>query len=383
MAEDQTANIDSDNKTLFDATAIIRKSITKCRKWKVTGSLKNLPDENVPAELFSFYRWIIQGPKHELSAGKKSGQVYNRATALSQTTVSMCMTERQVKNKKSDVVRSSSEMPLQLAVEIAVHQAVRSKQLITMLHEIGMSMDYNRILRVEAQIEASVLKRMELNDGLYIPPNVVLGKHVFFAVDNVDFAEDTPDGKNTFHGTAMAIYQRQKPGDVASELTVDRGDQCRRSIRQLPEAVTTLLKLPCALLGKPVGPTFPQFRLCTEDQLPFYIKKQDFTWLLGRSLTRMITNREVDDDQPPSTDIPVWSGYNSTMSSSMPLTRVGTPPLIAAPAHEWQTLLTILMQAQNIKTAVLGQNRRTVISLDMGMYQPAKKLQMTRQDLGN
>ena len=65
----------------------------------------------------------------------------------------------------------------------------------------------------------------------------------------------------------------------------------------------------------------------------------------------------------------------------MPLTRVGNPSLIAAPAQEWQILLTILMQAQNIKTTVVGQNRRTVISLDMGLYQPAKKLQMTRQDL--
>ena len=120
-------------------------------------------------------------------------------------------------------------MPLQSAVGIAVHQAVRSKRLITMLHGFGMSVDYNRILRVEAQIEASVLKRMELNDGLYIPPDVVLGRHIFFAVDNVDFAEDTPDGKNTFHVTAMAIYERQEPDDVAPELTMDSRDQCRRS----------------------------------------------------------------------------------------------------------------------------------------------------------
>lgn len=302
--------------------------------------------------------------------------------ALSQTTVSMCLTERQVKNKKSDVVRSSSEMPLQLAVGIAVPQAVRSKQLINMLHGFGMSVDYNRILRVEAQSEASVLKRMELNDGLYIPPDVVLGRHVFFAVDNMDFAVDTPDGKNTFHGTAMAIYQRQEAGDVAPELTVDPGDQCLHSIRQLPKSMTTLLECP-APPGKPVDPTFPQFGLCTEDQLPLYVRKQDFTWLLGRSLTRTITNGEAEDNQPPSTNIPLWSGYNSTISSSMPLTQVGTPPLIAAPAHEWQTLLTIFMQAQNINTTVVGQNRRTVISLDMGLYQPAKKLQMTRQDLGH
>lgn len=49
--------------------------------------------------------------------------------------------QRQVKNKKSDVVRSSLEMLLQLAVGIAVHQAVRSKQLITMLHGFGVSVD--------------------------------------------------------------------------------------------------------------------------------------------------------------------------------------------------------------------------------------------------
>ena len=216
---------------------------------------------------------------------------------------------------------------------------------------------------------------------LYIyPPDVVFGRHVFFAVDNVDFAEDTPDGKNTFHVTAMAIYQRQEPGDVAPELTVDPVGQSRRSIRQLPESVTTLLDCP-APPGKPIGPNFPQFGLCTEDQCPSYIKNQDFTWLLGCSLTRTITNGEIEDDQPPSTDIPVWSSYNSIMSSPMPLTRVGNPPLIAALAHEWQTLLTILMQAQNIKTTVVGQNRRTGISLDMRLYQPAKKLQIIRKDL--
>lgn len=77
-----------------------------------------------------------------------------------------------------------------------------------------MSVHYNRILRVEAQIVPSILKRMELNDGLYIHPDVVLARHVFYAVD-VDFAENAPDGKNTFHSTVMAIYQRQEPGDVA------------------------------------------------------------------------------------------------------------------------------------------------------------------------
>ena len=66
---------------------------------------------------------------------------------------------------------------------------------------------------MEGQIAGAVLQRMMVNDGIYIPPYVVQGRHIFFAVDNVDFAEDTPDGKLTIHATAMTIYQRRRPQD--------------------------------------------------------------------------------------------------------------------------------------------------------------------------
>ena len=60
---------------------------------------------------------------------------------------------------------------------------------------------------------------------------------------------------------------------------------------------------------------------------------------------------------------------------------MGAPPLITATAHEWSTLLTVLKKAQGINVKVVGANRKTVISLDMGLYLPAKKLQMVRDDL--
>ena len=41
------------------------------------------------------------------------------------------------------------------------------------------------------------------------------------------------------------------------------------------------------------------------------------------------------------------------------------------------------MQAQNISTIVVGLERKTVISLDMGLYLLAKKLQMARNDLNH
>ena len=104
---------------------LLRKSIKKC-KWEFIGSLENVSDENISMELYSFFRWVIQGPNNLLSAKKKSSEVHKRAMSLTQNTVSMCLTERQVRNKKSGVVRLATEMPQQLTIGLAVHQAVRS-----------------------------------------------------------------------------------------------------------------------------------------------------------------------------------------------------------------------------------------------------------------
>lgn len=87
-----------------------------------------------------------------------------------------------------------------------------------MLRGFGMAVEYNRLMRVEAQREATVLEQMEENGGVYLPPDIVKVRHVFFAVENVDFAEDTYDGQRTLHGTAVAIYQRKDPQDEKQEL---------------------------------------------------------------------------------------------------------------------------------------------------------------------
>ena len=43
----------------------------------------------------------------------------------------------------------------------------------------------------------------------------------FFEIDSVDFNKDTPDGKRTFHCTAMAKHQQSNPRDKEQELIID------------------------------------------------------------------------------------------------------------------------------------------------------------------
>jgi len=49
---------------------------------------------------------------------------------------------------------------------------------------------------------------MEANGGLYVPPDIVRERFVFFVSDSIDFQENTAYGKSTLHGTSMAIHQR-------------------------------------------------------------------------------------------------------------------------------------------------------------------------------
>lgn len=167
---------------------------------------------------------------------------------------------------------------------------------------------------------------------------------------------------------------------------MDDSSDLSRSIKELPKSLTELLECPEAF-KKPTSPLHPAFGLFAEHEIPITVCKDDFAWLLAHTLTREESScDERSDNESQSVvhqkaRVPVWSGYHSLVTEVIPVTRAGIPPLIAAPAHEWNTLLTILMHAQKISMQVVGSKRKTVISLDMGLYLPGKKLQMARNDL--
>ena len=61
----------------------------------------------------------------------------------------------------------------QLAIGLAVHQLTQSKELVNMPHGFGMSPELNKVMRVEAQLENTVLEQMEGNGGTHLPPDIL------------------------------------------------------------------------------------------------------------------------------------------------------------------------------------------------------------------
>ena len=198
-----------------------------------------------------------------------------------------------------------------------MHLSTRSRKLIDFVHDDSISVSYSRILQLECQLVTAVLKRMEEQGGVYIPPRLKKS-HFYFAADNIDFAEDTPDGKNTLHGTMMIMLQQQSDQEpfASKPLQLDPAatgqPHFSLSDKNLHE---------CDINGN----LKPHFNIkydysvgdCNTDrEMQKYLDRNDI-WLTAQSISRK-------GDQ----NIPLWAAYND---NQRPLTNVFVLPLIAAP----------------------------------------------------
>ena len=50
---------------------------------------------------------------------------------------------------------------------------------------------------------------MSENGGIYVPPSLSPNTSLYFAIDNVDFQIDTPDGKEQLHGTTQVVSRKR------------------------------------------------------------------------------------------------------------------------------------------------------------------------------
>ena len=234
-----------------------------------------------------------------------------------------------------------------------------------LLHKLGVSVDYTRILRIETQL-AEALLRHSADRCIYVFPALARGQFIYFAVDNSDFSEDTPEGKNTLHATAMAVFQRKT--DYSPEITLDLSKIAKsKSLPSNSIPATELLPCHVPANAQPKCPRYCRLETSSSPDITDGAVQDDLAWSVAQSLARSRSENPM---------IPKWAAYNSKVSSStLPLTTVAMMPLLAAPANEWSTMLTVLKQAQNITTVVLGESHKTVITFDLRLYEKAFKLQ--------
>ena len=120
------------------------------------------------------------------------------------------LSPHQASKESTTTTWHTHEMPLQVAVGLTMHTDTRSKFIIQFMHSIGASIDYARVLHLETQIATSVVNRMNECGGFQVPSQLVRGRFVFCAADNIDFLEDTPYDKGTLHVKLWLSIRRKR-----------------------------------------------------------------------------------------------------------------------------------------------------------------------------
>ena len=197
--------------------------------------------KHVPKSLVIFLQWLIQRPsKLTKDDDSVDDQVQKRALTLAQSALYACLTRKQQSdNKKTLTLQHSNKWPLQLSVGLTVHHTFPSKELIGFLHGLCLSVDFRRIIAVETQLAHKAIVSMYENESIFVPKNLITGRHIFFAVDNCDFQEDTTVGKNTLHGTVINSYQRISDSDEVNNFAFDDQIEIPR-LYDLPQKVSEI-----------------------------------------------------------------------------------------------------------------------------------------------
>ena len=160
------------------------------------------------------------------------------------------------------------------------------------MHCFGMSVEYDRLLRMESQIATSVSKRMLDKDSIYLPS----------------------------WGDASSFSQ------ASSSATIHRLFYIRNKERAAAYITETSLPDAAWLLGRRLLKVSP-------------------------GTTR--SEEQPADEETSQENIPTWSGYNSLVSQNLPPSQ-GCHGTTACCSSTRPTLLTILVQTHGINDIVVG-----------------------------
>lgn len=303
----------------------------------------------VPDSLYTFLQWLLCGPSEE-------GEGHSREKESG--------IHKKILNLGQEIVYSHSNgrknTPKHIASGLLVHHVTRSKFLVDYLHAAGNSIGYDTILRIDTSIANAQIQKYVDNGMVALPPNISGRKFVQFSADNLDMIEETLDGRGTFHVTQMAAFERGPLMTDGEPQTTAIGRS--KVLSHIPDEFHKLVTV-----EMPPGHVSPQSAELLEDAAiknsfdTGHFTEKDLAFVLCRY------------HQAEKLTIPAWSGFNQSISQviSEP-SIIGYLPIIPAPAHEMDTLMTVLLRCKAVSSR-LGQ-RYTVVTFDEALYCRAKEL---------
>lgn len=273
-------------------------------------------------------------------------------------------THERVLNLVQNILFSSVGLrtPQHVSLAIYVYHKTKSKDLITVLNRLGLCISYTDLQRILTTVACDVVQ--ETKDGKeYIPPNIIPGQFVQYAIDNLDFQECTLDG-SSMHVTSMVMYQSE--GDINTEL-LKGGSMCAVPIKIKRRSGLSPIRPDLQLTG----------RIKTLKRTMHSGSRPNLDWLLKQSensdsynLNRSLVMARICPTKLLEVDIdcPTWKVfYASIEQRGRPITKIGYCPFLNSPPTDPNVVREALYLCMKASRQ-LGQEY-TVVTQDEAVYE--------------
>ena len=256
------------------------------------------------------------------------------------------------------------ETPFPVYMGLSVYTKTRKRQLVEMLHEHGLSISYDRVLEISAQLgDATVNKYVE--EGVVCPPVLRKGLFTTAVMDNIDHNPTATTATTSFHGTSISVFQhpsKKNGGQKRQQLLFGPA-----SVKSVPELPDTFTNIPPAHF-KTKNPLPPNISL--PEQATHIFTPQlalEYHWL-----EKVIVTQEIDGEVNLT-----WSAHHasSKRSPEFEVSLTSLLPLLRDQAHSVATVKHVMDKVRDVVDFLNPHYQVPVITADQPIYALAKQVQ--------
>lgn len=208
---------DSDAVHLAHAAQIVRRHMFGKAK-PFTGFPEGCQEEFVPPLLLALVSMILEG----LSIKEQMADTNPAGISIAQI-----LKFNSIKHMRTHDTTSSTsvrhhvaqETPLPIYIGMMLHAHTRKKELVDRLSHLGLSISYDAVIQLSAQMGNSVCQQFH-RERVVCPPKMRGKVFTTAAVDNIDHNPSATTSKDSFHGTAISIIQHPSYTGEGVDLSI-------------------------------------------------------------------------------------------------------------------------------------------------------------------
>ena len=221
------------------------------------------------------------------------------------------------------------ETPLSIYVGLVLHAETRKKKLVDKFYRLGLSISYDRVMQISADLGNSICAQFE-EEGVVYPSKLKRFLFTTANVDNIDHNPSARTAKDSFHGTAVSLTQHpstDREGIARGRVVIIPESPKKKTLTDLPESYTDVqpvavqVKKDCYVpkgckSGKPSSDRIGEGMKC------------EYQWL--HRVKELLEKDKLDKE-----DYISWSAYFASLQSQEPRSQAITAllPLFHENAH--------------------------------------------------